>query len=345
MRRGIVLLVAVSLLCAAPAVAAEAPGAPGAIANWTPGDKDGFGTARPLASNVWFPLQGGELTEVYAPDLGTPSFRDLQFIVSDGRTFSERETDVAKHVTRLAEPRSLTYRQGVVDAPLAPHEDLRHRPGARGGARRHPLRVAHRAPYKLYVLADPALSNTGDDVRGRGLVAYDATNASDGWTDLQADHRMDWRNATASTPGNVVQTGEYELPAGDARAARGRLRSIAATANSGRLLPEQVWDDQPPLGHTPGTPTFSATPLGWTHAQLVRLAWSVDAGRRSSSRPWWRAATCPDRPTRRAASRGRRPACHGRCCACRRRASPCRTGRRRRASRRRSRRPRAPAPR
>ena len=52
---------------------------------------------------------------------------------------------------------------------------------------------------------------------------------------------------------------------------------MAATANSGRLMPEQVWDDNPP-GHPPGTPTFSATPLGWTHAQLVRLAWSIDAG-------------------------------------------------------------------
>jgi glucoamylase len=75
------------------------------------------------------------------------------------------------------------------------------------------------------------------------------------------------------------ERGEYELLAGDARAARGRLRSIAATANSGRLLPEQVWDEHPPPGETPGTGTFSATPLGWTHAQLVRLAWSLDAGR------------------------------------------------------------------
>jgi hypothetical protein len=84
-----ILLVAAWALCAAPAVAAEAPGAPGAVANWTAGDKDGFGTARPLASNVWFTLAGGELSEVYAPDLGTPSFRDLQFVVSDGTpTFS-----------------------------------------------------------------------------------------------------------------------------------------------------------------------------------------------------------------------------------------------------------------
>jgi glucoamylase len=75
------------------------------------------------------------------------------------------------------------------------------------------------------------------------------------------------------------ERGEYELSAGDPRAAAQRLRDMAATANAGRMLPEQVWDDHAPPGFMPGTGTFSATPLGWTHAQLIRLAWSLDAGR------------------------------------------------------------------
>jgi glucoamylase len=48
------------------------------------------------------------------------------------------------------------------------------------------------------------------------------------------------------------------------------------------MLPEQVWDDNPPSGQPgfePGTGTFSSTPLAWSHAQFVRLAWSIDAGR------------------------------------------------------------------
>ncbi len=49
------------------------------------------------------------------------------------------------------------------------------------------------------------------------------------------------------------------------------------------MLPEQVWDEHPPSGtrgpRCPGTGTGSSTPLGWTHAQFVRLAWSIDAGR------------------------------------------------------------------
>ncbi|MBA2515196.1 MAG: hypothetical protein H0V26_12875, partial [Solirubrobacterales bacterium] len=32
-------------------------------------------------------------------------------------------------------------------------------------------------------------------------------------------------------------------------------------------------------GFVAGEGTFSATPPAWSHAQLVRLAWSIDAGR------------------------------------------------------------------
>jgi glucoamylase len=77
------------------------------------------------------------------------------------------------------------------------------------------------------------------------------------------------------------ERGEYELAAGRPGAA-GRLASIAGSANAGVMMPEQVWDENPPSGQ-PGFPrgegTFSATPLAWTHAQFVRLAWSIDAGR------------------------------------------------------------------
>jgi glucoamylase len=44
-----------------------------------------------------------------------------------------------------------------------------------------------------------------------------------------------------------------------------------------------VWDHNPPADRAsppfvPGEPTFSATPLAWTHAQFLRLARSIDAG-------------------------------------------------------------------
>ena len=69
------LAVAAFALLALPgaARAADAPGAPGAVATWTEGDKHGMGTATGTASKAWLTLDDGELTEVYAPDLGTPA--------------------------------------------------------------------------------------------------------------------------------------------------------------------------------------------------------------------------------------------------------------------------------
>jgi glucoamylase len=225
-----ILAVMLALLCAVPANAAEAPGAPGVVANWTAGDKDGFGSARPLASKVWFTLQGGELTEVYAPDLGTPSFRDLQFVVSDGKTFSERETDAARHTTRLADTRSLTYRQTSTTKRWRLTKTYVTDPARSAVLVDVKFESLTGTPYQLYVLGDPALSNTGDDDSASGTTAYDKTNASalattpaltktsvgymgasDGWTDLRDDHHMDWAYDTAAAPGNVVQTGATSL--------------------------------------------------------------------------------------------------------------------------------------
>jgi glucoamylase len=76
------------------------------------------------------------------------------------------------------------------------------------------------------------------------------------------------------------ERGEYELSAG--QPATARLAAMAAAGNPGYLIPEQVWDDNPPSGSPgfpPGEGTFSATPLAWSHAQFIRLAWSIQAGK------------------------------------------------------------------
>jgi glucoamylase len=76
------------------------------------------------------------------------------------------------------------------------------------------------------------------------------------------------------------ERGEYDLA--DGRTADDELLSMARAANEGYMIPEQVWDEHAPSGE-PGFPrgegTFSATPLAWSHAQFVRLAWSIQAGR------------------------------------------------------------------
>ncbi len=78
------------------------------------------------------------------------------------------------------------------------------------------------------------------------------------------------------------ERGEYELAAHHVFKAKTHLLAIGRTANEGYLLPEQVWDNQPPSGQAgfaAGTATASATPLAWAHAQFIRLAFDIAAGR------------------------------------------------------------------
>jgi glucoamylase len=225
------------VVVAAPASAATgtAPGAPGAAPDFTPANKDGFGTATTLESKVWHTLSNGELTEVYYPDLGTPSVRDLQFIVSDNKTFAERETDATNHVTELADPKSLTYRQ----INTAKSGRYRITKTYTEDPARNTLLIdvkfesLTRKELTLYVLYDPSLSNDGRDdsgtTSGASLVASDGTTASalaastgfkqtssgylgtsDGWTDLRNDFQMDW-HYTSAPDGNVVQMARAPL--------------------------------------------------------------------------------------------------------------------------------------
>jgi len=211
----------------------RAPGAPGDKAVWTEADKDGFGTSTTTASKVWYTLDDGELTEVYYPDLGTPSVRDLQFIVSDGKTFAELETDATTHKVQLVDEKALGYQQINTDKT----GNYRITKSYVTDPDRSTVLVdvtfesLSGKPYQLYALYDPSLDNGGSAessdsgvVRDAALVATDGDVASalvaspeigrsstgykgtsDGWQDLKNDYRMDW-NYRSSPDGNVVQT-------------------------------------------------------------------------------------------------------------------------------------------
>jgi glucoamylase len=78
------------------------------------------------------------------------------------------------------------------------------------------------------------------------------------------------------------ERGEYEIAASNPSAAQTDLAAMANTASEGDLLPEQVWDNEPPSGQSgfaSGAGTASATPLAWAHAQFIRLAFDLTAGR------------------------------------------------------------------
>lgn len=145
---------------------------------WDEADKTGFGTARERRSRVWFTLQDGRVSEVFYPDLSTPSLRALELEVRSGSTTDHQGTDMTTVVTRPDE-RSLRFTLVSTD------DDGRYRiteqvvtdPARSAVAIQVRLESLDGAAYELGVRVDPSLANGGTDDRGRSnkraLVAVD----------------------------------------------------------------------------------------------------------------------------------------------------------------------------
>ncbi|UMG93028.1 hypothetical protein [Nocardioides sp. TF02-7] len=174
--------VALSGVLSVPVGTASPPPPPdtGRKHTWTEADKTGFGTARTRRSNVWFTLQRGRTSEVFYPDLSTPSVRTLELMVSDRRrSFLDRASRDMRTTVRRPDARSLRFTQVHVD------RDGRYRltethltdPARDTYVVRVRLESLDGGRYRLHVAYDPALANGGMDdrarARGRALVAHD----------------------------------------------------------------------------------------------------------------------------------------------------------------------------
>jgi glucoamylase len=79
-----------SLAAGRPAV--MAPGGPGTMSHFDLARKDCLGTARNTGSKVWFTVAGGVLSDVYEPTIDNTNVETLQYIVTDGSTFTDLQT-------------------------------------------------------------------------------------------------------------------------------------------------------------------------------------------------------------------------------------------------------------
>lgn len=246
-----------------PASGGSVPAAPerGSKSTWTEADKTGFGTARARGSNVWFTLQRGRVSEVFYPDLSTPSVRTLDLVVV-GDGFVDRPKATAD-VLR-PDPGSLRYtissaREGryrlVQEVLTDPRRDTL--------VVRAELVSLDGGDYRLYAVHDPALGNDGMDDRARSrrqaLVATDgevatalvsnpalrsttsglAGTASDPMRDLDGDR-------AASGPGNVRQAAELPhrvtIALGFGRSVAGALRHARGTLAAGDAATLAAYD-------------------------------------------------------------------------------------------------------
>src|SRR6478735_9188637 len=86
--------VATVALAFGPASASAAPATdgPGAMSHFDLARKDCVGTARNDRSKVWFTVADGVLSDVYYPTNDNTENETLQYVVTDGATFTDLQT-------------------------------------------------------------------------------------------------------------------------------------------------------------------------------------------------------------------------------------------------------------
>ena len=221
-----------------------APGGPGIEPRWTGGAKDAVGTAYSVSSRLWYTLANGVNTEIYYPTIDTPQVRDMQYMVSDGETFFHDERRNTISTIEVIDPDALAFKitnkdpdgRYVIEKQIIgdPHLNcLQVRT-------RFTVAPEWQGRLHLYVICAPHLNiggwhNNGEVIQAKGRhflsahrddvhLALGATTgfvklscgyvgASDGWTDLAHNFKMDWEYDSA-TDGNIALTGEINLSRG-----------------------------------------------------------------------------------------------------------------------------------
>ncbi|MBN3992054.1 MAG: glucan 1,4-alpha-glucosidase [Nostoc sp. NMS2] len=220
---------------------AQAFGSPGIEPRWTHANKDAVGTAYSTSSRVWFTICNGVVTEVYHPTVDRPQIRDLQYLISDGKSFFHEEKRHLESKVEQMWTHGLGYRvtnsdpQGryaVIKEVIAdPHLSCILQHTKLTGEREFISQL------QLYALCAPHLEVSGRGNNGytrevaghRILTAEKAgrwlvlgatvpftrlscgyVGQSDGWTDLADNFQMDWEFDCA-LDGNIALTGQLNL--------------------------------------------------------------------------------------------------------------------------------------
>jgi glucoamylase len=100
---GIGAMAAGAAAAASPAPPAATDG-PGALSHFDLARKDCIGTARNDTSKVWYTVAGGVLSDVYSPTVDNTNVETLQYVVTDGSTFTDLQSRDTTYTVRSTDP-------------------------------------------------------------------------------------------------------------------------------------------------------------------------------------------------------------------------------------------------
>src|SRR6266480_3164601 len=162
------------LALAASSASGVASDGPGALSHFDLSRKDCLGTARNTSSQVWFTVANGVLSDVYYPTIDNTNVETLQYIVTDGSTFTDLQTRDTTYTVKL-----LSNNSQALDCEVTTT--------AKSGKYRIitdyltdtsqntlvmkvqfiPL-IGNLSNYKLYVRYDPSINGNGGGGSGNG---------------------------------------------------------------------------------------------------------------------------------------------------------------------------------
>jgi glucan 1,4-alpha-glucosidase len=147
-----------------------APGGPGALSHFDLARKDCLGTAQNATSKVWYTVAGGVLSDVYYPTVDNTNVETLQYIVTDGATFTDLQSRDMSYTVRALDPGGMecqvtaTAKSGAYTIVTDYFTD-----SARNTLvmRVQLHKVAH-SPLQLFVRFDPTVNGNGGGGSGNG---------------------------------------------------------------------------------------------------------------------------------------------------------------------------------
>ena len=181
----------------AAAQSAAAPDGPGALSHFDLARKDCLGTARNRTSKVWYTVANGVLSDVYYPTIDNTNVETLQYLVTDGATFTDLQT---RDTTYTVEPLdaggmscrvTTTAKSGLYRIVT----DLVTDPGRDALLLRLTFDPRGHKGLKLYVRFDPTANGNGGGGDGNGGADTGTVDTSRGHPVLVASDTVTATNA------------------------------------------------------------------------------------------------------------------------------------------------------
>jgi glucan 1,4-alpha-glucosidase len=264
---------------------AAATDGPGALSHFDLARKDCMGTSRTTASKVWFTVANGVLSDVYYPTIDNTNVETLQYVVTDGSTFTDLQSRDTTYTVKVdaggMECRvTATAKSGRYQIVT----DYLTDPARNAVTMQVQLKDKGGGPLALYALFDPTVNGNGGGGAGNGGADSAVVDTSAGHSILVASDPVTTTNAVnrdyaqpvfAALDGPFAQaTSGFVGAASDPRVQLDAAHALTSThdaANGGNVVQAARIDVQ---GGKPFTMTLG---FGSTRGEAVGIAQTARA--------------------------------------------------------------------